>query len=155
MADRIVVMNNGVIDQVGTPDDIYRRPASRFVADFVGAMNMLPGVVAETGRVRLGGLDLECEADAAPGAAVTICLRPEDVQVRAPAWVNRLDAVIETMEFLGPFHRARLAVEPLGEQRLTADLSANLVRDLDLGAGRRLPVSLPRERLRVFEAAGA
>ncbi|AWK84983.1 putative 2-aminoethylphosphonate ABC transporter ATP-binding protein [Azospirillum thermophilum] len=152
MADRIVVMNHGVIEQVGSPDTIYRSPATQFVADFVGSMNMLPGVAADGGLVRLGGLDLECEAELPSGAPVTVCLRPEDVLVRAPGGTNRLETVIESLEFLGPFHRARLACDGLGGMRLTADLSANLVRDLDLSTGRRLAVSLPRERLRVFEA---
>ncbi len=152
MADRIVVMNHGVIEQVGSPDDIYRRPASPFVADFVGSMNFLSGVVEAPGRVRLGACDLECDGDHAAGSAVTVCLRPEDVQVRAAFGANTLDAVIESLEFLGPFHRARLIAEGLGEARVTADLSANLVRDLDLRTGRRLPVTLPRDRLRVFEA---
>ncbi|QCG94733.1 putative 2-aminoethylphosphonate ABC transporter ATP-binding protein [Azospirillum sp. TSA2s] len=160
MADRIVVMNNGVIEQVGAPDEVYRRPASPFVADFVGAMNFLPGVLEAPGRVRLGDHAFECGfecdgddlASAAPGAAVTVCLRPEDVQVRAAGGANTLEAVIESLEFLGPFHRARLAADGLGEARVTADLSANLVRDMSLESGRRLAVTLPRERLRVFEA---
>lgn len=156
MADRIVVMNDGVIEQVGTPDEVYRRPASPFVADFVGAMNFLPGVLEAPGRVRLGNHGLDCDGDhlaaSGPGTAVTVCLRPEDVQVRAAGGANTLDAVIESLEFLGPFHRARLAADGLGDARVTADLSANLVRDLSLESGRRLAVTLPRERLRVFEA---
>ncbi len=156
MADRIVVMNSGVIEQVGTPNEVYHRPASPFVADFVGAMNFLPGVLEAPGRVRLGDHGFDCDGDhlsaAAPGAAVTVCLRPEDVQVRAAGGANTLDAVIESLEFLGPFHRARLAADGLGDARVTADLSANLVRDLSLDPGRRLAVTLPRERLRVFEA---
>jgi iron(III) transport system ATP-binding protein len=59
MADRIVVMNQGVIEQVGTPEEIYRHPASPFVADFVGTMNFLPGTAADHGRVRLGGVELD------------------------------------------------------------------------------------------------
>ncbi len=156
MADRIVVMNNGVIEQVGAPNEVYHRPATAFVADFVGAMNFLPGVLESPGRVRLGDHGFDCDGDhltsTAPGSAVTVCLRPEDVQVRAAGGANTLDAVIESLEFLGPFHRARLAAEGLGSARVTADLSANLVRDLSLDPGRRLAVTLPRERLRVFEA---
>ncbi|MDQ2103597.1 putative 2-aminoethylphosphonate ABC transporter ATP-binding protein [Azospirillum isscasi] len=155
MADRIVVMNHGVIEQVGSPDAIYRSPASRFVADFVGSMNFLPGVAAEHGRVRLGALDLDCEAELRPGTPVTVCLRPEDVQVRAPNGGNTVAATIESIEFLGAFHRARLLAEGLDGLHLTADFSANLVRDLGLGAGRSLPVSLPRDRLRVFESVSA
>jgi iron(III) transport system ATP-binding protein len=151
MADRIVVMSQGVIEQVGTPDHIYGHPVSPFVADFVGAMNFLSGIYCRDGRVRLGDFELECSGEAEDGAPVTICLRPEDVVVRSPAeGLNVVPVNIETMEFLGPFHRARLRAEALGDVHLTADFSANVVRDLDLAPGKSLPVRLPRERLRVF-----
>jgi iron(III) transport system ATP-binding protein len=153
MADRIVVMNHGVIDQVGTPDEIYRHPATPFVADFVGAMNFLPGIAGEDGVVHVGDARLHSNSDLAPGAAVTVCLRPEDVVARHQNGANRIEATIEALEFIGPFHRARLHAPELGSHRLTADFSANLVRDLDLVIGGRLPVMLPRERLRVFPAA--
>ena len=53
MADRIVVMNHGVIEQVGTPLQVYREPQTAFVADFVGSMNFLPGCLTAPGRVRV------------------------------------------------------------------------------------------------------
>lgn len=156
MADRIVVMNLGVVEQVGTPVEIYRRPASPFVASFVGEMNFVPGRLAEAGRVRVGERLFAAETDGlAPGAAVTLCLRPEDVAVRgvkadAP---NALTMRIEEMEFLGSFYRARLTA---ADERfaLTADFSANAVQDLGLTSGRDIAVALPVERLRVFRAAG-
>src|SRR6476660_8538359 len=80
MADRIVVMNQGVIDQVGTPFDIYRAPATAVVADFVGSMTFLDAEVAGSDRLRVGALEITC-ADAArftQGATVRIGLRPED-----------------------------------------------------------------------------
>src|SRR4029079_19094143 len=60
MADRIVVMRRGRVEQVGSPSEIYGRPASAFVADFVGAMSMLDAVVAGPSRVRIGQLELAC-----------------------------------------------------------------------------------------------
>src|SRR5690606_7981736 len=81
LADRLMVMNAGVAEQVGTPMQIYRRPASIFVAGFIGspAMNFLPGRVAAGGIVELpGGEVLRLpEAAAAAGRAVTVGLRPE------------------------------------------------------------------------------
>src|SRR4029079_13316404 len=62
MADRIVVMNQGVIDQVGTPLQVYREPATPFVADFVGKVNMLAGTVLAPGRVRIGAQEFACAA---------------------------------------------------------------------------------------------
>jgi ABC-type Fe3+/spermidine/putrescine transport system ATPase subunit len=84
MADRIVVMNEGAIEQVGTPTEVYRRPASAFVADFVGTTNFLPGIVVGPDRVRFGEVDLACELDLRPGPGhdVTLPIRPEDVVVR-------------------------------------------------------------------------
>src|SRR5262249_16577558 len=80
MADRIVVMNRGRIGQIGTPLQVYREPASPFVADFIGAMNFLPGTVARPGAVRLGAVDLACDADGPPpGTAVTLAIRPQDI----------------------------------------------------------------------------
>src|SRR4051794_972716 len=62
MADRIVVMNQGVIEQVGTPSDIYRKPASAFVADFVGTMTFLDAEVAGPDRLRFGAVELACQS---------------------------------------------------------------------------------------------
>ncbi len=82
MADRIVVMNRGEIEQVGAPLEIYRSPASPFVADFIGSMNFVAGTVARPGAVRVGDAVLVVDtADTAPGADVTLAIRPEDVLV--------------------------------------------------------------------------
>src|SRR5258707_6368695 len=62
MAARIVVMNQGVIDQVGTPQEIYRHPTTAFVADFVGSMNFLPGTFVAPDKVKVGGLTFDCPA---------------------------------------------------------------------------------------------
>ncbi len=154
MADRIVVMCDGQVEQIGTPSEIYRHPVSAFVAEFVGEMNTLAGVYDGHGRVSLGNVDFDCVGEAGEGAPVTVCVRPEDVVVvRVPTHeANTIDVCVETLEFLGPFHRARLRAVSLGNVRLTADFSANLVRDLALAPGRSLPVRLPREYLRVFPA---
>lgn len=153
MADRIVVMNHGAIVQTGTPGAIYREPATPFIADFVGTMNFLKGTVDPSGRIRLGSVHLDSGQPLTPGADVTVCVRPEDVVIHRPGPVNTIDMRIESMEFLGPFHRVRLAADGFGAQPLTADFSANLVRDHRLGPGDRLPVTLPVEHLRVYPAA--
>ncbi|MFM8991469.1 MAG: ATP-binding cassette domain-containing protein, partial [Alphaproteobacteria bacterium] len=76
MADRIVVMNHGTIEQVGTPQEVYGRPATPFVAAFVGTMTYPAGHVAGPGRVALGGLSLACDTGSlAQGQAVQACLR--------------------------------------------------------------------------------
>ena len=155
MADRIVVMNRGVIDQIGTPLEIYRRPANAFVADFVGTMNFLPAVAAGRGKVRLGAVELAVSDGAnalAEGAAVTLCVRPEDVTARGieAGAANAFEAMVAELEFLGSFFRADLSLKGAEDTVFKADFSINLVRDLDLKIGRSLTVVLPEDRIRVF-----
>jgi iron(III) transport system ATP-binding protein len=156
VADRIVVMNDGKIEQIGTPEDIYRQPATPFVAGFIGHMNMFAAEQVATGRLRLGGIDLAVEVTPAlpSEAAVCICLRPEDVQVRGvqSSQPNSFDVRIEAMEFLGAFCRAELTALQDPAIRFKADLSVNALRDLSLELGSRLSVALPKDRLRVFPA---
>jgi iron(III) transport system ATP-binding protein len=153
MADRMVVMNHGAIEQVGTPQDIYRQPASAFVADFVGSMTFLSGILQTGEAVLVDGVAVRCprQDGLAPGSAVQVCIRPEDVRVRdLPSdAVNRLNVEVSELEFVGAFCRATLRA---GGMVLLADFSSNLVRDFALERGCRLDVALPPDRLRVFAA---
>jgi len=160
VADRIVVMNHGVIEQVGRPEEVYRNPASAFVADFVGHMNFLPAQRSAANTLRIGGVELTADLSgvAAPaGGDLTICLRPEDVQVRGllPQQPNVLQAEISGLEFLGAFCRAELRLGNADALGLAADFSTNAMRDLDLRIGKTIQVALPPERLRVFDAVAA
>jgi iron(III) transport system ATP-binding protein len=91
MSDVIAVMRDGRLEQVGTPRDIYERPASHFVADFLGAANLIDGVVeesdAEGARVRTaaGTLHARSTAPLAAGARVTVVVRPEHVTIEPAA----------------------------------------------------------------------
>jgi len=156
MADRIVVMNAGCLEQVGAPQEIYRRPATAFVADFVGSMNFLAGTLAAPGRVKVDGYEFACpeEDGLAPGTSVRLCIRPEDVRVRdLPADVpNRVTVEVGELDFVGSFCRATLAMHASSQVSLVADFSSNLIRDLGVERGTRLDIALPPDRLRVFAA---
>jgi iron(III) transport system ATP-binding protein len=153
MADRIVVMNQGAIEQVGGPQEVYRTPSTAFVADFVGAMNFLDGTFAAPDRVTVGAFAFGCppQDGLAPGSKVRLCIRPEDVRVRdLPADMpNRLTVEVSELDFVGAFCRATLRA---GEIALIADFSSNLVRDLGVERGKKLDVALPPDRVRVFAA---
>ena len=102
MADRIVVMNAGRIEQVGTPADIYRAPATRFVAEFVGEPNLLPVMPAGPGQVRLVLADVELPA---PAGARCAMVRPEDVVLvegPAPADLATAAGIVEEVIAVGP-----------------------------------------------------
>jgi ABC-type Fe3+/spermidine/putrescine transport system ATPase subunit len=128
IADRVAVMNAGVIEQIDTPASIYHRPRTEFVARFIGEANFLPGRVAEVSGehavVELdGGGQVAAVRDrAAPvGTRVLAMVRPERMRVvAAPAGAdNSLAATVRTLSFLGAVTRCQLAV---GERVLTAAL---------------------------------
>ena len=158
MADRIVVMNEGTIEQIGTPAQIYARPSSAFVADFVGKMTFLNGTVAGPRRVQIPGLELTVAEtlDAAPGTSVRLGIRPEEVQVRGVTaeTPNRVDVELGTIEYLGAFCRLRLTVPSASGLTLTADVSSNEMHDLKLAAGQVIKVALPVQHIRVFGVPG-
>ena len=151
MADRIVVMNHGAIEQVGSALDIYREPASPFVADFVGKVNVLSGV-AQNGGVRVGSVLLHCSEKPA-GNAVRVYLRPEDIVARpiADGDSNVFDARIEKIEFLGSYCLVHVATDGLG-QPLTVYLSLNFLSEQALEPGSSLRLRILPERLRFFDA---
>ncbi|MCW5751320.1 MAG: putative 2-aminoethylphosphonate ABC transporter ATP-binding protein [Alphaproteobacteria bacterium] len=160
MADRIVVMNHGVIEQVGTPEEIYGHPASPFVADFVGTMNFIEAVAAGEGRIRLDGVELTARGaeGIAAGTPVTLCVRPEDVVARgvSGSTPNSFDAEVQELEFLGSFFRAYLRAAGVRGTEISADFSVNLVRDLGIREGMTARLALPTERILVFAGrAGA
>ncbi|QUS37270.1 sn-glycerol-3-phosphate import ATP-binding protein UgpC [Falsirhodobacter algicola] len=140
LADRLVVLNGGRIEQVGRPLDIYHAPASTFVASFIGApaMNLVDARV-DGGRLSFGGVALPV---AAPDGPVTLGLRAEDLRLAGPSE----DAVI-----LRPEH-----VEELGAQRLVHGLVGDQPLTIALSPERPLQdtlrVALPADRLHLFDA---
>lgn len=155
MADRIVVMNEGVIDQVGPPLEIYRQPTSPFVADFVGTMNFISATAAGHDSIRIGNAVIHLSTpleEISEGSPVTVCIRPEDVAARDldSGSDNVIEAVVNDLEFLGSFYRALLTVQGNGNAELMADFSINLVRDIGVRKSMTMNVCLPADRLRVF-----
>ena len=163
MADRIVVMNQGVIEQIGTPTEIYREPDTLFVADFIGEMNQVEGKAESSNSVVIGDIKLKSRThEVAPNAAAVVAIRPEDIiphgdgarSAGAPDLTsdagNTLDMQIEDMEFLGSFWRVSLRHPGLGENCLRADVSINAVRRLEIENGSSIRMELPADRLWVF-----
>ena len=163
MADRIVVMNQGIIEQIGTPIEIYRDPKTLFVADFIGEMNQIPASASSQNTVSFGTQSLECIPHSfEPNAQVIATIRPEDIipltegdRTNAAAnnsatHKNALDVVIHDMEFLGSYWRAELTSTETGNATLNANFSMNAVRRMDLEIGKSLLIEIPADRLKVF-----
>ena len=152
MADRIVVMNHGVINQVGSPLTVYREPATPFAAHFVGKANTLDAVVEAPGLLRIGERAVACVGATGPaGRAVRLFLRPEDV---VPSWMaaptdELVDSIIEKVDFHGSYCLASIAIPGLG-QPLTMFLTLNSVGDRGLRGGSPLQVRILGDRIRVF-----
>ncbi|MCB1472009.1 MAG: putative 2-aminoethylphosphonate ABC transporter ATP-binding protein [Rhodobiaceae bacterium] len=164
MADRIVVMNHGVIEQVGTPTQVYRHPASLFVADFIGETNKIDTKVA-AGKAKIGKAAITFKAEDAPKSGEVIAvIRPEDViphsagpkraKARGSRGANLIDVKIDSMEFLGSYWRAHLGGTSLAGVPMVANFSMNAVRRLGLEEGIDMTVELPAERVLVFAKAG-
>jgi len=153
MADRIVVMRDGRIEQVGTPLEIYHQPASLFVAEFIGAMNLLPATLVQPGQIQLGATRLACTVNGfAAGAAVHAAVRPEDVVCtgRTNGHANSFQAEVQDMEFMGPFFWLSLSGGGLGEHRLRAQVSSQRARELDLRPRDAMHLHIPAEQIRLF-----
>ena len=114
MSDRIVVMNEGAIEQVGTPSEIYNAPRTRFVASFVGTLNLLDGTIvdASTGAVDIDGQRATTRRKlngAKPGDVLALALRPEALRLgEGGDDRNTLAGVIEDVAFLGAVVRVRV-----------------------------------------------
>ncbi|MGB8818724.1 MAG: ABC transporter ATP-binding protein [Rhizobiaceae bacterium] len=113
MSDRVVVMHQGIADQVGTPFEIYNRPRTKFVAQFVGTLSMLEAKVSDAakGIVELGGnkvTGLDLPNGAANGSVLTLALRPEAVSLRHDRGDVTLSGTIIDVDFLGSVLRIKV-----------------------------------------------
>ena len=117
MSDRVIVINRGIIQQVGSPLEIYRHPANQFVADFVGKINFIKGQVRD-GRVELTGLGQSLAYDGPLTGQVVVAIRPENIRLSLEK--GELHGKIHSMFYLGDVNDCRIDIN--GEQvRVIAD----------------------------------
>jgi len=134
LADRIAVMNAGRLEQLDTPEQIYARPRTLFVADFIGQMNLLPAV-RETGRLRLGRHTLPIPISLGADDPVTVAVRPEDLMLVEPGatadpgqlWQAHIDQSID-----------------LGHYRKVLAFAPGLFTEADAVRQTRLKIYLPK-----------
>jgi putative spermidine/putrescine transport system ATP-binding protein len=150
LADRLVILRDGVVQQVGAPEELYRSPANPYVAGFMGYRNLFPVTVTEGGSglvtVRGEGLDLRgvARGDLTDGASAIAAIRPEDIEVRA-ADHNVLRAVAEVVEYHGR--------EQAVTARLTGGQELRLRSVARLAPGDEVAVHVPAEHVLVFPGA--
>jgi ABC-type Fe3+/spermidine/putrescine transport system ATPase subunit len=153
LSDRVAVMNEGHIEQVGTPDEIYDYPQSRFVADFIGLSDFIEGVVstldsgAGTATISASGLEISVAAtpNLSPGQSLLLFIRPNNVELLPashPDRTNVFPGVVEKTTYLGDRNDYRIAVAEGFELRVQTDGKVRF--QLGENVKVRLPVSLCR-----------
>lgn len=148
MADQIVVMSNGRIEQIAPPQEIYHQPANTFVADFIGKANFFDGIVVE-GGVTVGDTHLTTQANFQSGSPVQIAIRPERAAMDDEGGANRVAAKVMFVRDLGP----------LREYHLQSDIGPMIVEYAvgetgpTLSTGDATTVRLPPEAIQVFPRA--
>jgi iron(III) transport system ATP-binding protein len=145
MADRIVVMNAGRIEQIGTPEDVYERPKSRFVAKFIGASNVLDAKHVGDNRVEVAGHTLAIgQGDfAGAGRPMSFCVKTHDIELMADSETsanNMLPGVVRSQAYLGS-HRDY--VVDVGQELLIAAPAS-----LEVPTGSKVKVRFRPERCR-------
>lgn len=101
MSDTVVVMSNGEIQQIGTPQDIYNEPSNAFVADFIGESNIIDGIMHRDYLVEFAGYNFEClDKGFAPMESVDVVIRPEDITL-VEASDDVINGVVQTVTFKG------------------------------------------------------
>ena len=144
MADRIVVMNHGVIEQVGPPEQVYAAPRTRFAAEFLGAMSFLRGRVTAIGLVDLYGMKVACDTRHLPiGADVDLAVRPEDVNLfPESADSEGLVGSVMALEFLGSSLRAKVRLEASKNETILCDLTRREASKQSMAIGSRCRVKI-------------
>jgi sn-glycerol 3-phosphate transport system ATP-binding protein len=145
LAQRMIVLNVGRVEQFGTPEEVYQRPATTFVASFIGSppMNLMRGT-ADGSRFSLGGQTLPLPAPAPRAGELVLGLRPEHV-VWAEGGSGTWELLVDVVETLGA---ERLLYCRLGETLFTARIDGTLPSPR---AGDRVPLRVPPERLHWFD----
>lgn len=108
MSDKIVVMSEGKIQQIGTPEDIYNEPINAFVADFIGESNIFNGIMTGKLKARFAGAEFECVDDVEEGTRITAVVRPEDVIITTSE-EGTIKGVVTSVVFKGMHYE--IAVE--------------------------------------------
>jgi iron(III) transport system ATP-binding protein len=141
MSDSIAVVNRGCIEQIGAPAEIYGRPSTRFVAEFVGESNLLDGKVTDGSQaVATAFGEVRCDVrEAVAGHDVTVCIRPEDVRlipIDEPAGENMFDGWVRRVDFLGEYVQLAIALADTA-------ISVKVSRSVEVSEGEKVRVHLP------------
>jgi sulfate transport system ATP-binding protein len=146
VADRVVVLDKGRIEQTGTPQDVYEQPASAFVQQFIGESISLP-VAVEAGAVRFGGRTLDLDPQGAPDGNATLFARPYEVAILPDGNGHLLTGTVRRVHGLGPARRVEIMLSE-GEREHLVEVDAPRRQEIAIGQS----VGLQPREYRIFPA---
>lgn len=116
MSDRIAVMTAGRVEQLGSPSEVYETPTSSYIADFLGVSNLMQAQALSPGRVSVAGREMGCVSNNGAHGTVTVCIRPERVELHPAGYVgdNTLSGEIERVVYAGAMLNVLVNIEDVG-----------------------------------------
>jgi putative spermidine/putrescine transport system ATP-binding protein len=153
MADRLVVMRDGRVQQIGTQEDLYERPATPFVASFIGRSTMMEGSLSDGVRLGIVGCELQLAGQYPGSGTSTLALRPERLTlgVARESGPGSVAGIVELASYLGPVREHLVRIAP--DQRLVVRDSTASAGRLH-GTGEAVSVRWDHGAERLFDAAG-
>lgn len=147
LADELVVIDHGIVQQSATPTEVYRTPANSFVADFIGAANLVQTDVGAAGKLELFGKELDLEIGQSPGTSVSVAIRAENIALARASTSDRARGSIVFARDLGAFRE--WLVQVMGQEVRVRSTSANAPEFL---VGDAVSLTVDPRRVSVFPA---
>jgi ABC-type Fe3+/spermidine/putrescine transport system ATPase subunit len=153
LADRIAVLNQGVIEQIATPFDVYMHPATEYVATFLGAANVIPGSIDHRCfKCEDISIDLDDDMRFANGQPANLIVRPEDVFLRKPEnlvqkYQPLTDGIVDEVSFVGAFEKVSVRLAFIRDKRMIVTRPKTETAAFPLKIGQKVPVGVVRFRV--------
>ena len=153
MADRIILMNKGVIEQEGSPQDIYSKPTTAFSANFIGTTNLFKAKKISSNSIEIHGSILECNDDIKDDVS-TVTIRPEDIKIsETGSEKNILKGTIKELEFLGSNIRGHIEVDFKSEKtNVICNFASEYILNNNIQNNSSVSISLQPHALKVVKA---
>ena len=152
MADRIFVMNEGEIIQSGTPNEIYTKANSPFIASFIGSMNFIPATIDSSKKVKCNNIEINCDIGLfKENDSVQLAVRPEDIQLKQENQDdNMIPGTIKEVEFLGSFQRVYFEVRNITDELIIVDVPSSTARKIELDVNKEMNLYFSKEDARIY-----
>ena len=152
MADRIILMNNGVIEQEGSPQDIYSKPTTAFSANFIGTTNLFKAKKISSNSIEIHGSVLECN-DNINDDVSTVTIRPEDIKISdSGEGKNILSGTIKELEFLGSNIRGHIEVNFESDKAIVlCNFAAEFIQNKNIQTNASINISLQPHAIKIVK----